>query len=681
VASLSAGAACCSPDNLYEINALRYYTNTPSEPLARTIERDRRLGSWLKMKVEDGIAKRYWLDEEWREDIRIYESIPSLRSTDVPDDRGRALIEVPIGASMTDSIASAVYDLIFNTSPILSCQGSPGYESHAYAFQLLASKLVEDEFVNFMAASNEFIIDTVMLGTGANYVINSTERIKKAAFTELKSGPRVYSIPIEDIVVPGGTFPDSNDMQFVAHRNYFFESELVSAAEQNGWDISNFMVAGNVDWVRQRRIEAARTDVDLQIIGGIYEVFYCHCQFDYNEDGYAEDLFVVWDRTSYEVGHVTYAPYDSRPFVFARYQLRPHIFYGLGVMTMAKPFEHEVTEWHNFKMQNAHLSNARVWAYKLGAVGIGEEFKISPNKAIGLGDPANDLKELKMSDMYPSAQQYEAATIALCEMRVGQPAANPSASKGVQAGKRVPAATAQTLMQQQNRRFAAPFDNIRRAIASTMTQCFMRMRETYEKGGDDLQKLMEYLVYTVGMKHATLIEQVFKEAKTVDMRDKVLIETTATAQSINRQADRQNAIERIGVMGQYYDKVMAIGQILFNPQAPPELKKLAVDVCNGSTESIRAFLRSFDDVRDPDVFIPQSLRDLSEASQGGGQPQAGDPNQPPQQGPDNGNNSGGQSGDAAPADGTSPGPQGELVAPLPGSSELGSGAKDTGILG
>lgn len=661
---------------------MRFFADINIEPLTRTVERDRRLGSWIKMKVEDGIAKRYWLDEEWREDIRIYESIPSLRSTDVADDTGQPTIEVPIGASMTDSIASSVYDLIFNTSPIFSVQGSPGYEAHAYAFQLLASKLVEDEFVNFMPAASETIIDTVMLGTGAFYVVNSREVIKKATFQEIKSGPRIYSVPIEDLVVPGGTFPNSNDMQFIAYRNYFFEAELVVAAKQNGWDISNFMVAGNVEWVRQRRIEAARTDVDLQIIGGIYEVFYVHCQYDYDEDGYAEDLEVVWDRTSYEVGNVRYAPYDSRPFVFARYQLRPHIFYGLGVMTMAKPFEREVTEWHNFKMKNAHLSNARVWAYRLGAVGIGEEFKISPNKSIGFGDPKNDLVELKMSDMYPSAQQYEAATIALCEMRVGQPAVNPNQQKGVQAGKRVPAATAATLMQQQNRRFAAPFDNIRRACAETMTQCFMRMRETYEKGGKDRDRLMEYFVYTVGMKNTSLIEDVFKTSKTVDLRDKVLIETTATAQSINRQADRQNALERISVMGQYYDKALQLGQLLFNPQAPPELKKLAIDVSNGATESIRAFLRSFDDVRDPDVFIPQSLRDLESASKGqpAGAPAPQDVVANQQQPAATGDNTGG-AGNAPPSTGEPTGEGGPAVEPLSGSAELGGGAKDTGILG
>jgi hypothetical protein len=632
------------------------------------------------MKVEDGISKRYWLDQEFRENIRAYEAIPTLKSTEVAPDVGQPDIEIPVGAAMVDSIASSVYDLIFNTSPVFAVRGSPGYEGHAYAFQLLANKILEDEFINFLPAANEVILDTVMLGTGAYYVVSSRELVKKHSYEEIRLGPRIYSAPPEDIVVPGGTFPDANDMQFIGYRNYFFESELQEAAEASKWDISDFMVAGNVEWVRQRRIEAARTDVDLQIIGGIYEVFYIHCQYDYDEDGRAEDLFVVWDRTSYSVGWVGYAPYDSRPFVFSRYQLRPHIFYGVGVMTMAKPFEREVTEWHNFKMRNAHLANARVWAYKLGAVGIGEELKISPNKAIGLADPVNDLIEKRMSDVYPSAQQYEAATIALAEMRIGTPAVGPAQRTGVQAGKRVPAATAATLMQQQNRRFAAPFDNIRRACAGAMTQCFMRMREQYDKGdeGDTAwrSRLMEYLVYTVGMKHARLIEEVFQKSQSVDLRDKILIETSATAQTINRAMDRQNAIERINVMGAYYDKAMQLGQIILNPQTPDPLRQLAIDISNGATESIRAFLRSFDDVRDADVFIPNIYRQLEAITKGGGlnagqqgQPDAAQAGAP------------GQPGGAAPPQGVPPTEGGPIVEPIQGSAELGRGAEDTGITG
>ena len=652
---------------------MRFVESTASTPIARTRERDVRMGSWLKMKIEDAISKRFWLDQTWRMGIRQYEAIPELRSKELPSDSGQFIIEIPIAASMSDSITSTVYDLIWNTSPPLSVRGSDGYQNHAAAFQSLMDKLLMDDFVNLRGASDEVITDTVQMGTAAYYTVHAREVVKRAAFTELNTGPRVFSVPPEDLVVPGGTFPDTDSLQIIAYRQYYFESELMEAAAQNGWDVSRFMIAGNIDWVRQRRVEAMKSDEDLQYVGGLYETFAVHCYFDYDQDGFAEDLEVIWDRTSFEVADVRYAPYDSRPFTISRYQLRPHVFYGIGVWEMAAPFQREVTEWHNFKMQNAHLSNARVWAYRLGAPGIGEEIKISPNKSLGLADPEKDLVPKVMSDNYPTAQQYEAAILALAEMRVGTPAMG--TTQGVSAGKRVPAATAQAALQQQNRRFTAPFDNIRRALAGAANQCLMRLREQYLKGGQWRTNTLTYLVYAVGAKKTELIEEIFKTARSVDMRDKVIIEVTASSTSINRQADKQNAIERMQVMGAYYEKMLAIGQVLLNPQAPPELKQLAQGVAGGATESIRAFLRTFDDVRDPDVFIPPMFRTMNGGSNGndqGGAPAA--PAQPPEA-------AGGQPGlEAAPA-GASDGAAGGLAPTISGSAELGRGERDEGITG
>ena len=656
---------------------MRFNEQTNTAPIERTVERDRRLGSWLKMKIEDGISKRYWQDETWRAVIRQYEAIPELRTREIPSDNGQFIVEIPVGAAMADSISSTVYDLIWNASPPFTVRGSSGWHKHAAAFQLLADKLLLDDFTNIREAANEVIIDTVQLGTGGYYTVSSRETVKRAAFRELNTGPRVFSVPPEDIVFPGGTFPDIDSMQLIGHRIYYFESELQEAAALNGWDISNFMVTGNVEWVRQRRIEAAKTDVDLQIIGGLYEVFSVHCYYDYDEDGYAEDLHVIWDRTSYECGYVGYAPYDCRPYNISRYQTRPHIFYGIGVLEMARPFQREVTEWHNFKMQNAHLSNARIWAYRLGAVGVGEELKISPNKALGLADPVNDLIEKKMSDNYPTAQQYEAAVIALAEMRIGTPAMGPV--QGVQTGKRVPAATAMSVLQQQNRRFTAPFDNIRRALAGAMTQCFMRMREEYLKGGEWKKNTLATMVYMVGPKNASLIEEVFKAASSIDMRDKVIIETTATSQSINRQADKQNAIERMQIMGGFYEKMMGLGQVLLNPQTPPPMKELVTGIAAAAVESVKAYLRGFDDIRDPDVFIPEMFRNLGDDKENATDQQQ-QPGQPQNSAPDS-QNPNGPAGATPPTAGQPSGEEPAVAPTVTGSAELGRGTQDEGVLG
>lgn len=574
--------------------------------------RSTRMAAWVELQVEDAISKRFWLDEEWRVSLRQYEAIADTKDRARPYSE-QVIIEIPLGAKQVDTIVAAMEDLIFSASPVFTVRGSPGYDEHAFAFQLLTDKLLVDQFVNFRAAEREVITDTVMLGTGFGCAVTSEEVSKRAGFKLIDRGPRCYSIPPEDFIVPGGAYMDVQSMNCVGYRVYYTQAELNEAAAQNGWDVSMFKPAGNVSWVRQRREHVAKTDESTDNVGRLYELFHLYVNYDYDEDGFAEDLYCVFDRTGKAIGYVSYAPYDSRPFTITRYQIRPHIFYGLGVMKMANPFETEVTEWHNFKMANAHLANCRFWAYRLGAVGMGESLHIGPNKSHGFSDPEHDLIAKEMADIYPSAQQNEAASIALSDQRVG---VNELGGGPIQAGKRVPAATAMSIMQQQNRRFASPFNNVRDGAADLIHQCLMRMREQYNKGGKLRRDVVEYVSKAVGPKLAPRIFEIFQSSNNAELRDYITIEVTASSASINREADRQAALMLVSMLGQYYDKVLQMAQLFFNPQIPPEMKQLTLEIAKAQAKAVERLLRTFDTVRDPYQFIPESIQKLQEKPNG-----------------------------------------------------------------
>jgi len=590
---------------------MRFIENTNINPIKRTRAADERLRSWLNYQITDGLAKRKFLDILMRELMRQYSGITNI--TDRKGDRSSQppLIEIPLGATQCDSIVSTVTEIIFNTSPVFTVRASPGYSDHAAAFQLLVDKILLDKFTNIHEAAADVIGDTVQMGTGAYYVPITEERVKRVRGVELSRGPRVFSVACEDLVVPGGASTDINELPFIAHRLFYNDYELAEAARVNNWTVSDFKPTGNVDWVRQRRDAVAHTAESSADLGNLYEIFNIYCYFDYDNDGLAEDLHVIWDRTSQAIGYVGFAPYDSRPYSISRYQHRPYIFYGIGVLEMAFPFQTEVTEWHNFKMKNAHLSNARFWAYRLGAPGVGEKLEISPNNIIGLANPREDLVAIQMADVYQSAQQYEAATLALAERRVGT---NELAAPPIAMGRRMPATTAMALLQRENKRFAAPFNNIRAALADVMTQCVMRYREQYRRGGRDRQAVIEYLVSTVGLKNTTLIEEVFQNGTDIDLRDRIIIEITASSATVNREADKQQAIMLVNVLSAYYEKLLATYQLVANPQIPPDLKQLALSVIKSSSRAVEKMLRTFDNVRDPDAYIPKLPDEAAEGT-------------------------------------------------------------------
>ena len=566
------------------------------EPLKRTEDGDVRLSRWLSLELLDAIGKRYWQDLAWRENMRMYEAIPPLGKGRSRPYQENFLLEVPLGATRADELESQIIDLIFNQADVYSVHASPGFEDHAYAAQLLVNKFVEDRFTNLRCAAESVIADTVQLGTGTYYNVRSEEVVRSGAVSVINRGPRVYSIPTEDIIVPGAAYSDPDYIRYISYRMYLNQAEIDERARQLDWNTDGILPATNISWVRLRREEVARTSEPLTSPGDLYEIHQVYCYFDYDGKGSPQDLLATFEPSSQRLLAVQYNPYDARPFVISRYQARPHLFYGLGVLEMCRPFEEEVTELFNFGMANAHLANTRYATYRLGST-IGDNIKLAPNTPLGLANPKEDLIFNQAGDIYPSLQQYIAVTEMLADRRVGtsQSAAGPH-----KLGGRTPATTAMSLLQAQNRRFASPFNNIRYALADTATQLIMRLKEQYVRGGDDQQSVMKYLIKAIGAKHTSRILELFEEDDSA-ISDHVVIEITASSASVNREADKQSSVMMMQVLDNYYNQLMQAAQAL---QAPPEImQKLVLMMAEKKRAAMATLLQTFDTVRDPDKYL------------------------------------------------------------------------------
>ena len=67
----------------------------------------------------------------------------------------------------------------------------------------------------------------------------------------------------------------------------------------------------------------------------------------------------------------------------------------------------------------------------------------------------------------------------------------------------------------------------------------------------------------------------------------------------NKEADRQNAMMLIQILMGYYQRVLELVAIAADPQAPPEVKEVAIKIAEASGEVIDRTIRTFDSVRDP----------------------------------------------------------------------------------
>lgn len=560
--------------------------------IERTKDRDSALESFLAMEIEDALTARRPIERMINEARRQYAAVPKRPMREVPVPNAPN-IEIPIGAILADDIFAQATDTLFTASPLLIVRPvQPQWVEHAKVAQDWVNWLAANE-IDLRTAVNAALSDDTQLGTGVYYIPFVEQTKKDRVYKVTYRSPKVYAISLEDWITPPGSRGDVQRDRWTAIRFWYSKGELVERAKHRGWDISQAQPVAQFDLVRLQHERKANLR-GQQLWREVYEVCEVYGYYDYDGDGLEEDLLITWDRASRRILNLEFNPYDLRPIEVMRYQLRPHLPYGLGILEMVQPFQEEITELHMHTLLNIFLANARVWACRAGTVP--DNVEIVPGKFLNVNtdDIRNSIVELKMSEVYPSAFNAQTMSIQLAERRIGTSGAAGMLAKG---GSRTPGVTALSLLQQINRRFAPAFDDMREKTAAAVRQCLVRYRERLLAGD---KKLRQHIENVVGAEGGELLDELL----TSDDFDKsVSVEFTAASASVNRQADRQDAIMLTQLLQQYYPQIVGLAMQAAQGQVPPEVRNLLVEAAKKGTELMDRTLRTFDQVRDPKSFL------------------------------------------------------------------------------
>lgn len=582
-------------------------TRPPSdEPLSVSEEQRTRLASWLMIQITDAIAAGVPMQRLWRDNLRQYEGVPKNPVKTVPI-VNMPNIEVTIGAIACDSLYANAAELIWSTTPLVTIRPVLDDEESAksaLALQDFANHVATTE-LDLRIAYDNATLDDIQLGTGILYT-PWVEYVKKTNTHVIKSmGPKTLCIPVEDFIIPTFSYSDLQQLRWMAARFWYTESELIEIREMNPtWDFTHVKTAAAVDWVRQTREMLGHGYAGIQRQGDIFEILHVYCHYDIDGDGIPEDLLVVWDRSSQTVINVQYNPYDKRPFEAMRFQQRAHLFFGMGIMEMLKAYQEEASELHNQRTLGAIIANTRLWKARTGAVP--DNLRIWPGRVIQLDDPSA-LQPEQMGDVYPSSAQAEAITISLAERRVGL---NDMSSRPSQMlGNRTPGITALSLLQQSSKRFTYSFEQIRAATAGSVRQGLFRYQEQLLAQTPGVE---DHIMDTMGAERGQRIITLLKRS---DFQNQVVVEITASNVSINREADRQNAMLLVNILAQYYEKTLQLISIAASPQSPPAVKEVAGRIAEAVGNVIERTIRTFDSVRDPQTFIVE-VEDIVDGLEG-----------------------------------------------------------------
>lgn len=585
----------------------RYLIRHPESPrpMDRNPKSDARLLDHLVSEIETGYAAKSPQEGVWREVTRQLAGIPEtpVRNQPIPNAPN---IEFPLASIIGDSLYAQATDTLFSATPILTIRENDAeWTQHAMDLQ---------KFVNWMAANEiglRFAVDTsaqdnIQMGTGVYYIPWTEEEQNSKVHRVVYRAPRIIPIAPQDFLVPGGSRGDHQQDAWCALRFWYTKGELESQARSQKWDISQCKPVAGQDTTRTYYEQVHHTSSTA----GQQERYQPHVvwtYFDYFEDGIDRDLMVTFDRSSKALMRVEYNRYDTRPIESMRYQIRPHLFWGLGVGEMVMPFQRTASDILNHYLLNMMLVNGRMYVSQRGAV---DDFqRVWPMRIVETENP-DAIKELRMGDVYPSALMGLQQVIQAAERRVGVSGDLTSGNAGPRImGTRTPGITAMTAMQQVNRRFAPAFDGIRLNSAAAVEQCLWRYSERVRAGGASEKQVEVHLTRILGASCALRVMELFKLD---DFNRAVAVEFTAVSASINREADRQNAMLLMQAQGAYFREIKETVAALAQPGVPSIVFQAAKKIMGVSNFTMQQFLRSFDQVRNPDRMVVDLTTELDQ---------------------------------------------------------------------
>jgi len=565
---------------------------------------------WISTEIENALASRNVLEQTWRECMRLYEGVPKFPFKDWPIENAPNF-EVTLGAIYSDVQYAQMIDAIFSADPFITVRSVPksdgllaeDAEKNKKAMQRWVDWMVANE-LDVKQASDDSILDDIQLGSGALYV-PFVENVKKTKTRKVLSfGPKIRSLPIENLICPPSITRSLQEMKWIGIRFWLTEQELMGRAKANKWELgeNNERVAkaGNIDWVRQRRETLGRAASSVGY-DYLYEIIEVYSLFDIDEDGIAEDLFCVYDRTSRKVLKLAYNPYDRRPIEEMFYQKRAHVFGGIGILEMIKPFQESATELYNQWILAAIINNCKHYFAKHGSVP--ENMRIFPNKVTFCSDPKNDIEVADMGREYTGVAQALATTVSMSERRVGVNDMNTPRPSQV-LGSRTPGITALTMMQQVSKRFTPAFDDVRKCLGNAVKQALYRYQERIMAGE---QRVLQHVLDVLGADDGARVCMMLSDPK---FDENVPMELTASSAAQNKMQERQDHIMLLNTLAQYYQRAVELVMLAAQPTTPPEVAEVAKKIAHSTGELVDRALRTFDSIRDPATFVIEMDKEI-----------------------------------------------------------------------
>lgn len=581
----------------------------PGAPVALTPKDRAWLPQFLSSELEEGLYA-HELKLEWiNESNRLYMGDPLTSRKTFPWD-GAANLVVPLVGITVDSIVARIINTIFAVQPFWSAQALvKDLEPVVHPLQDFMEWSRINELDMYMQIRS-WIVEVVKHGWA--YLKVYWESFTQRTFVisggaarpmdKIVRRPQVKHVLLADIVCQAGIEDELGQAEWLAHRIRLTDGQLRWRKHDRVYQDVDKILAHKAEMTpmeekvleNELEKEAPRSRDKLNTL---YEIY---ADLPLGGSELPVPVMITYHHETKTIARCVYNPdvMGERPFKKGKFIDREGKRDGIGISRQLALLQDEISTLHNQQVDNATLANTRFFIGRRGVVRNGT--KVWPGRFLTVPDPARDVTTIQMADVYPSMRQLETSCLAYSERRSGVADYQLGRESNVM-GNRATATGTLALIQEGNRRFDLNVRDVRDCLGAVGKKLLLLNAQFRPSG----------MAYFVKGQDGELVEQVLNLPDEF-LADGIGMELTASTATINREIEKQGLMAMMGTLTQYYQQLIQISGIAMNPQTPPPVQQMAVQMADGARYLMSMIVQTYE-IRAVDTLLPPSLADQLQA--------------------------------------------------------------------
>ena len=593
----------------------------PGAPVALTPKDKQWLPQYLSSELDEALyvheLKLEWIDES----NRLYLGDPISARKTFPWE-GAANLVVPLVGITVDSIVARIINTIFAVQPFWSAQALiKDLEPVVNPLQDFMEWSRVNE-LQMYAQVRSWIVEVVKHGwaylkvywesfTQRGFVIQQGAARTK---DRIVRRPQVQHVLLADIICQAGIEDELNQAEWMAHRIRLTDGQLRWRKHDKVYDEVDKMLAHKAEMTPMEE-KVLENELEKEApkprdkLNTLYEIY---ADLPLAGSDLPVPVMITYHHETKTIARCVYNPdvMGERPFKKGKFIDREGKRDGIGISRQLALIQDEISTLHNQQVDNATLANTRFFVGRRGVVRNGT--KVWPGRFLTVPDPARDVITLPMADVYPSMRQLETSCLAYAERRSGVADYQLGRESNV-LGNRATATGTLALIQEGNRRFDLNVRDVRDCLGSVGKKLLLLNAQFRPSG----------MAYFVKGADGELIENVLNLPDEF-IADGIGMELTASTATINREIEKQGLLAMMGTLTQYYQQLIQIGGIAMNPQTPPPIQQMAVQMADGARYLMSMIVQTYE-IRAVDTLLPPSLADQLESDANANAQQPGGP--------------------------------------------------------